>query len=58
LEPSFPTTVRSIYPNTNRKQYYDLKFNLIKRTGTFKEDINISSKEIQENTVKKLEALK
>ena len=55
--PNSPITASHKYPNTLEKKDTDLKFHLMKIIETFKEDINNSLKEIQENTVKQVEAL-
>jgi gas vesicle protein len=57
-EHSSPTTASSEYTNTPENQEVDLKFYLLRIIESFKEDINNSLKEIQENTGKQLEALK
>ena len=51
-EPSSPTTASPEYTNTPENQEADLKSYLIKIIESFKEDINNSLKEIQENTGK------
>ena len=56
-EASSPTTGSPRYPNTPGKQDSDLKSHLMMMIEDFK-DINYSLKEIQENTGKKVEALK
>jgi hypothetical protein len=48
----FPRTVSLGYSNTPEKQDSDLKPHLVKMTEDFKEDINNSLKEIQEETSK------
>jgi hypothetical protein len=50
--PNSPITASHKYPNTLEKKDTDLKFHLMKIIENFKEDINNSLKEIQENTVK------
>jgi gas vesicle protein len=57
-EPSSPTIASPGYSNTSEKQDLDLKSHLMKMIEDFKKDINNSLKEIQENTGKRLEALK
>ena len=57
-EPSSPTTASPGYPNTPEKQDSDLKSHLMMMIENFNKDINNSLKEIQENTGKKVEALK
>ena len=57
-EPSSPTTRSPGYPNTPEKQDSNLTSHLMMIIEDFKEDINNSLKEIQENTGKQLEALK
>ena len=49
-EPSSPTTASPGYPNTLEEQDYDLNSHLMEMIEAFKEDINNSPKEIQENT--------
>ena len=56
-EPSSPTTSPE-YTNTPENQEADLKSYLMKIIDFFKEDINNSLKEIQENTGKQGKALK
>ena len=56
-EPSSATTVRSEYTNTPENQEADLKSYLMKIIESFKEDINNSLKEIQENTGKQVKEL-
>jgi hypothetical protein len=51
-EPRMPTTVNPGYPNTPKKQDSDLKTYLIMVVEDFKKGINISLKEIQENSAK------
>jgi hypothetical protein len=48
-EPSSLTTPSLGYPNTPEKQDCDLKTHLMKMREVFKDDINNSLKEIQEN---------
>ena len=55
---SSPTTVSPGYPNTPEKQDCDLKSYLMMMIKNFKKDINNSIKEIQESTVRQVEALK
>jgi hypothetical protein len=57
-EPSIPTTASPGYSNTPEKQDSDLKSYLMMLVEDFKKDINNSSKEIQENSAKQVEALK
>jgi hypothetical protein len=57
-EPSTPTTARPRYPNTPEKQDSDLKSYRLMLIQNFKKDINNFLKEIQENTVKQVQALK
>jgi gas vesicle protein len=57
-EPSTPTTGSPQYPNTPKKQDLDLKSYLMMMVKDFKNGINNSLKEIQENTAKEVEALK
>jgi esterase/lipase len=49
-EPSSPTTASPEYSNTPEKQLSVLKSYLMKIIESFKEDINKSLKEIQQNT--------
>jgi uncharacterized protein YukE len=56
-EPSSPTTASPEYNNTPENQKADLKSYLMKIIESFKEDINNSLKEIQENTGKQVEEL-
>ena len=49
-EPSTPTTVSPGYLNTPKKQDSDLKSYLMMLLEDFKDGINISLEEIQENT--------
>jgi hypothetical protein len=51
-EPSTPTSVSPGYPNTPENQDSDLKSYFMMLIEDFKEDINNSLKEIQENTAK------
>ena len=57
-EPSSPITASPVYTNTPENQEADLKYYLMKIIESFKEDINNSLKEIQENTGRQVEALK
>jgi hypothetical protein len=57
-EPSSPTTSSPEYTNTPEKQEADLKSYLKKIIESFKEDINYSLEEIQENPSKQVEAFK
>jgi hypothetical protein len=57
-EPNSPTIASPGYPNTPEKQDSDLKSLLMMMIEDFKNDINNSLKEMQENTRKHLEALK
>jgi septal ring factor EnvC (AmiA/AmiB activator) len=50
-EPSSPTIASPGYTNTPEKQDSDLKSHLMKMIEKFKEDINSSLKEIQENII-------
>ena len=52
---SYPTTASPGYPNKTKAQVNDLKSNHIKMIETFKEEMNKSLKEIQENTIKQVE---
>ena len=51
-------TASTEYSNIPENQKADLKSYLMKTIESFKEDINNSLKEIQENTGKQVEALK
>jgi hypothetical protein len=53
-EPSYPTTASSPCSNTTEAQEKNFKSSLIKMVGFFKEEMNKSFKEIQENTVKQV----
>ena len=53
-----PTTTSPGYPNTSEKQNLVLNSQLMMMIEDFKKDINNSLKEIQENTIKQVEALK
>ena len=57
-EPSSPTTANPGYPNRKGKQELDLKSHLMILIEDFKNDINNSFKEILENIVQQVEALK
>ena len=57
-EPNSLTTASSENPNTMEKQDFYLKSQLMMLIEGFKKDVNISFKEIQENTGKLVEALK
>lgn len=50
-----PTTTTPGYDNTTEAQESDLKFYLIKMIDAFKEEMNKSPKEIQENNIKQVE---
>jgi hypothetical protein len=56
-EPSSPITANSEYTNTPENQESVLKSYLMKIIESFKEDINNSLEEIQENTGKQLKEL-
>jgi hypothetical protein len=56
-EPSSPTTASPGYANTPEHQESVLKPYLMKIIKSFKEDINNSLKEIQENTGKQVKEL-
>ena len=53
----YPTTTNCGYPNTTETQVNDVKSNLIKMAKAFKEEMNTSIKEIQENVIKHIEIL-
>jgi hypothetical protein len=57
-EASFPTRASPGYPDTPKKQDFELKPHYMKIIVNFKEDINKSLKETQENTGKQVEAIK
>jgi hypothetical protein len=57
-EASTPTTASLGYPNTPEKQDSDLKSYHMMLVGDFKNSINNSLKEIQENTANQVEVLK
>jgi hypothetical protein len=57
-ELSSPTTVNPGYSNTPKKQGLDLKLHLMMPIEDFKNDINNSLNEIQENTGQQVEVLK
>jgi hypothetical protein len=57
-EPRTPTSAGPGYPNTPKKQDSELKSYLMMLIEDFKKGINISLKEIQENTIKQVEVLK
>lgn len=48
-EPSYSTTTSPGYSNIFETQENDIKFNLVKMIEAFKEEVNISLKETQEN---------
>jgi hypothetical protein len=54
---SSPTTTSPEYTNTPENQEYVLKFYVVKILESFKEDINNSLKEIQENKSKQVKEL-
>jgi hypothetical protein len=56
-EPSFPTARSPAYPNTLVEQDYNLKLLLIKMREAFKEEMNKSLKEVQENTIKQVKEI-
>jgi hypothetical protein len=57
-EPSFPTTAIPGYTNTPENQDADLKSYLMKIIEFYKDDINNTLKEIQENTVNREKPLR
>ena len=57
-EPSSPITASPEYTKTPENQEADLKSYLMKIIESFKEDINNSLKEIEENTGKQEKVLK
>ena len=57
LKPSSPTIASPEYMNTPENQEADLKSYLMKIIESFKKDINISLKEIQENIGKQVKEL-
>jgi uncharacterized protein YukE len=56
-EPSSPTPASPRCPNTPEEQDCDLKSHLMKMIEAFKEDVNNSHKETQENTIKQVKEL-
>jgi hypothetical protein len=56
-EPVSPTTAIPGYLNTPEEQDCDLKSYFMKMIKAFKEDINNSLKEIQENTIKQVKEM-
>jgi hypothetical protein len=58
LKPSSLNTESPEYTNTPKNQEADLKSYLMKIIESFKEDINNSLKEVQENKGKRVEAIK
>ena len=52
LEPSYPTTASPGYFSIVEAQENDFKSNLVKVIDAFKEEMNKSFKEIQENTIR------
>ena len=52
LKSSYPATASPGYPNTTEAQEDDHKSNIINTLEAFKEEINISLKEIEGNTIK------
>ena len=52
LEPIYPATASPGYLNTAKAQEDDHKSNIINTLEAFKEEINISLKEIEGNTIK------
>ena len=56
-ESSFPTTTSPKYTNTPENQKSVLKFYLMRKIESFKQDIGNSLKEIHENTNKQLKEL-
>jgi hypothetical protein len=57
-EPSSLSKASPGYHNTPEKQDFELKFHFMMMIENFKEDINNSLKEIQENTGKQVDELK
>lgn len=49
-EHRYPTPSSPGYPNTVKAQENSIKFNIIKKIDAFKEEMNISIKEIQEKS--------
>lgn len=56
-EHSYTTATSPGYPNKTEAQENELKCNLTKLIGTFKEEINKFLKEIQENTIKQVKEM-
>jgi hypothetical protein len=54
-EPNYPTIASPEYSNTAETQQNDLKTNFINTIELFKQEMNKSLKEIQENTSKQSE---
>jgi hypothetical protein len=52
ITPSKPRYSTRVSPNISEKQGNNLKYNLMRITESFTEEISISFKEIQENTIK------
>ena len=57
-EPRYASTAKPGYPNKTKAQEEDLKSNLIMMIEVFKEKMNKSLKEIQENQIKQVEITK
>jgi hypothetical protein len=57
-EPSTPTLLTPLHPNTPEKLDPDLKAYLMMMVEDIKKDFNNSLKEIQENTAKQVEDIK
>jgi Ran GTPase-activating protein (RanGAP) involved in mRNA processing and transport len=53
-----PTKVSARYPNTPEEQYYDLQSHFMKMIEALTENINNHLNQIQENTIKEVEAFK
>jgi hypothetical protein len=58
LEPSYPTTAGSEYSNIAEAQEKDPKTAFMSMIEVFKEEMNKSLKEIQENTIKQYKEIK
>jgi hypothetical protein len=56
-EPSYGTTASPGYSNTAEAQENDLKSNLMKMIEAFKEKMNKSLEEINENTIKQVKKM-
>lgn len=55
IKHSYPTTVNPGYPKTTKIQENNFNSNLTKMIEAFEEEMNRSLKEIQENSIKKID---